>query len=69
MCVPILTREGNFFLSRCGISINKNLGLNEFIYKNEDDAINLLEKLNTNYNYLQLFKKKLSEPQNPSSFL
>ncbi len=61
MCVPILTREGNFFLSRCGISINKNLGLNEFIYKNEDDAINLLEKLNTNYNYLQLFKKKLSE--------
>lgn len=59
MCVPILTREGNTFLSRCGVSINLNLGLEEFIYKNEEDAINLLKKFDTNYNYLQLVKEKL----------
>ena len=61
MCVPVLTKEGNSFLSRCGVSINLNLGLNQFIYKDEEDAINILKKFNTNYNDLQLVKKKLFE--------
>ena len=64
MCVPVLTREGNNFLSRCGVSINLNIGLKEFIYKNEDDAINLLKKFDTNYNALQLVKEKLFEQKN-----
>ena len=59
MCVPILTRKGNTFLSRCGVSINLNLGLDEFIYTNEEDALNLLKKFDTNYNDLQLVKEKL----------
>ena len=61
MCVPVLTKEGNSFLSRCGVSINLNLGLNQFIYKDEEDAINILKKFNTNYNDLQLVKEKLFE--------
>jgi len=64
MCVPVLTREGNTFLSRCGVSINLNIGLKEFIYKNEDNAINLLKKFDTNYNDLQLVKEKLFEQKN-----
>lgn len=61
MCVPVLTKEGNSFLSRCGVSINLNLGLNQFIYKDEEDAINILKKFDTNYNDLQLVKEKLFE--------
>ena len=40
MCVPIITKEGDTFLSRCGLSINFNLGLGEMVYKNEDECIN-----------------------------
>jgi protein O-GlcNAc transferase len=34
---PFLTMEGNNFNSRCGESINRNLKLDEFIAKDEDD--------------------------------
>jgi protein O-GlcNAc transferase len=64
MCVPILTMEGKTFLSRCGVSINLNLGLNEFIYKSENDAINLLKKFDDNYSDLQLFKERLFKQKN-----
>ena len=64
MCVPILTMEGKTFLSRCGVSINLNLGLNEFIYKTENDAINLLKKFDDNYSDLQLFKERLFKQKN-----
>ena len=33
MGVPVLTIFGDIFNSRCGYSINKNLGLDEFIAK------------------------------------
>ena len=36
---PFLTLAGNNFNSRCGKSINLNLGLDEFIAKSEDDYI------------------------------
>jgi protein O-GlcNAc transferase len=36
---PFLTLAGNNFNSRCGKSINLNLGLEEFIAKSEDDYI------------------------------
>ena len=39
MGVPVLTLSGNNFVSRCGESINKNLGLNEFIAVNKNDYI------------------------------
>ena len=34
MGVPVLTLEGFNFNSRCGSSINKNLGLDDLIAKN-----------------------------------
>ena len=40
MGVPVLTKKGNNFVSRCGESININLGMEEFLAKNEDDYIN-----------------------------
>ena len=59
MCVPILTKEGDTFLSRCGLSINFNLGLSEMVYKNEDECINKIKIFNNDYKKLQLIKEKL----------
>ena len=39
MGAPILTMKGFNFNSRCGESINYNIGLPELIAKNEDDYI------------------------------
>ena len=36
---PVLTMEGNNFNSRCGESINRNLSLNDFIAKNEEEYV------------------------------
>jgi predicted O-linked N-acetylglucosamine transferase (SPINDLY family) len=59
MCVPILTRKGSNFLSRCGESINTNLGLQELIYKNEQECIDKLKKINSDHKNLQLIKENL----------
>jgi predicted O-linked N-acetylglucosamine transferase (SPINDLY family) len=40
MCVPILTKKGNSFVSRCGESVNNNLGLNDWVAENEIDYFN-----------------------------
>ena len=40
MGVPVLTMKGFNFNSRCGESINKNLGMNKFIAENSQDYIN-----------------------------
>ena len=39
MGVPVLTMAGYNFNSRCGESINKNLGMEQLIAKDEDDYI------------------------------
>jgi len=39
MGVPVLTMNGFNFNSRCGVSINTNLGLENFIAKNENDYV------------------------------
>ena len=41
MGVPVLTKKGNNFVSRCGESINLNLGLNSFLADNNEDLRNL----------------------------
>jgi predicted O-linked N-acetylglucosamine transferase (SPINDLY family) len=64
MCVPILTKEGDTFLSRCGLSINFNLGLSEMVYKNEDECINKIKSFNNNYKKIQLIKEKLIKNKN-----
>jgi predicted O-linked N-acetylglucosamine transferase (SPINDLY family) len=37
--VPLLTKKGNNFYSRIGVSINKNLGMDDWIANNEKDYI------------------------------
>jgi predicted O-linked N-acetylglucosamine transferase (SPINDLY family) len=64
MCVPIITKEGDTFLSRCGLSINFNLGLNEMVYKNEDECINKIKSFNNDHNKIQLIKEKLTKNKN-----
>ena len=64
MCVPIITKEGDTFLSRCGLSINFNLGLSEMVYKNEDECINKIKSFNNDYNKIQLIKEKLIKNKN-----
>jgi len=39
MCVPIITKVGNSFLSRCGESVNNNLNLRELIAKDDQEYI------------------------------
>ena len=39
MGVPVLTMAGYNFNSRCGESINKNLGMEQLIAKDEDDYV------------------------------
>jgi predicted O-linked N-acetylglucosamine transferase (SPINDLY family) len=40
MCVPIITKKGKSFLSRCGESVNNNLGLNNWIANTDEDYFN-----------------------------
>ena len=64
MCVPIITKEGDTFLSRCGLSINFNLGLSKMVYKNEDECINKIKSFNNDYNKIQLIKERLIKNKN-----
>ena len=61
MGVPVITLLGNTFASRCGYSINKNLGLDEFIAKSKKDyiskAINFSKHIN--FNKLNNLRKSL----------
>ena len=59
MCVPVLTKNGDNFLSRCGVSINSILNLDELIYENDDDCLLKLKNLNDNYKNIQLIKEKI----------
>ncbi len=45
MCVPILTKTGNSFLSRCGESVNMNLGLRDWVCKDDTEYFEKALKL------------------------
>ena len=66
MGVPVLTMRGFNFNSRCGESININLGLNKFIAKNNDDyfkkSIELQDKKKLIHLRSILRKKVLNSP-------
>jgi hypothetical protein len=66
MCVPVLTKNGDNFLSRCGVSINSILNLDELIYENVDDCLLKLKKLNDNYKNIQLIKEKIIKEKKTS---
>jgi len=59
MCVPILAKRGNTFLSRCGESININLGLKDWIFNDEAECIDKAIKFSSDRSYLQSIKDYL----------
>ena len=60
MGVPVLTIHGKNFISRCGYSINKNLGMDDFIVKNKDEYIAKAVKLASKSEYEKLNKIRKS---------
>ena len=58
--IPILTMEGNNFLSRCGSSINMNLGMEDWIAKSNDEYIEKAVLFSSNKKILSDYKKKLA---------
>ena len=62
MGVPVLTMNGFNFNSRCGASINKNLGMPDLIAQNYNEYISIAKKLSIdnelhNKNGIKLGKK------------
>ena len=67
MGVPVLTLKGNNFVSRCGKSLNLNLGMPELIAENKNDYINKAIAMANDKKKLEtirtsLRKKALSSP-------
>lgn len=54
MCVPLLTIRGESFISRCGASVNSNLGQDHWIAENIDHYIQLAKKHVKDYNKLDI---------------
>jgi predicted O-linked N-acetylglucosamine transferase (SPINDLY family) len=61
MCVPVLTLVGERFISRCGYSINANLGLNEWSCFSYDEYIEKGIYFAKNIKLLEQVKKNLIE--------
>ena len=61
MGVPVLTKKGDYFISKSTESINKNIGLNDWIANDESDYINKAVNLSNNLNILQSVKTYLLE--------
>ena len=59
MCVPVLTKKGNSFLSKCGESINISLGLDDWICNNDIDYINKAVDMCNNIDKLKSVKSYL----------
>lgn len=54
MCVPLLTIRGQSFISRCGASVNSNLGQDHWIAENIDHYIQLAKEHVKDYNKLDI---------------
>ena len=59
MGIPVLCLTGNNFVSRCGESINKNLGLSEFIAKDTNEYIEKAIYFSKKPNFLIELRKNL----------
>jgi predicted O-linked N-acetylglucosamine transferase (SPINDLY family) len=59
MGVPLYVLNGNNFYSRTGVSINKNLGMDDWIANNEKDYSTKILKLTSNFNQLSQTRKYL----------
>jgi len=61
MGVPVLTKKGNYFISKSTESINNNINLNEWIANDEEDYINKAVKFSSNFLSLQSLRNYLLE--------
>jgi len=68
MNVPVLTKTGDSFFSKCGESININFSMEDWISKNNDDYINKAIKYSTDLNFLKSAKLKLKNNKNNKVF-
>jgi len=59
MGVPLLTKKGNNFYSKTGVSINKNLGMDDWIANNEKDYISKAVSKASDLEKLFQIKKEL----------
>ena len=59
MGVPTITLLGEIFNSKFGVSINKNLNLNNFIAKNKIDYIEKAKVISSDLNKLSQIRKSL----------
>lgn len=61
MGVPLLTMEGETFISRCGVSINKNLGQYSWIAKDVDQYIKMAIDYSRDFKKLDLIRSFLRD--------
>jgi predicted O-linked N-acetylglucosamine transferase (SPINDLY family) len=61
MGVPVLTKKGDYFISKSTESINKNIGLNDWIANDEGDYIDKAVNFSNNLNLLQSVKTYILE--------
>ena len=61
MGVPVLTLKGSNFVSRCGESLNLNLGMQEFIASDKNDYINKAIAISKDKKKLSLIRNSLRE--------
>ena len=59
MCVPVLTKKGDYFISKSTESINRNIGLDNWIADDEDDYYSKAIAFSKNLNNLQNIKDYL----------
>ena len=66
MGVPVLTKKGNNFASRCGESININLEMNDFIACDDEDYIARAVSLSKNKEKIIQTRKVLRDKASKS---
>ena len=59
MCVPILTLKGDYFVSKCGESINSILNMKEWIASDIDNYVNKSIVFSKDFSILNQIKNKL----------
>ncbi|MDC1178902.1 hypothetical protein OAT43_01780 [Candidatus Pelagibacter ubique] len=67
MNVPVLTMKGFNFNSRCGESINKNIGINYLIAKDENEYVDKAIELSKDVEKLTSIRNKIFNELNSSS--
>jgi predicted O-linked N-acetylglucosamine transferase (SPINDLY family) len=64
MCVPVLTKKGDYFISKSTESINRNIGLDNWIANDEHDYLSRAITFSKDLNFLQNTKSYLINNKN-----